>query len=212
MGITTAWAITTHDDAFVTGLAPRMLPLLAADRDDPVARGRRQRWQREPLPDFRTWYGHVHGTEQADAIDSFLALTSGGGRMEDMWSAPDSDDAFGVASDVWEESADTDHMFLSVQSKDFAVASLFHAIGPRRAALLPGWCGNFLLTPTEVAEALPVVEQALTFTAQERAAAEEQDWLHYGEDDESVLDGPLRVWRVAAAQRLGLCGVALTIY
>ncbi|NEB80055.1 hypothetical protein G3I40_33320 [Streptomyces sp. SID14478] len=211
MGITTAWAITTHDDAFVAELAPRMLPLLAADRDDPVARERWRRWQRAPLPDHRTWCGGTLSTEQRDAVDSFLALTSSGGRLEEMWSGSGPDDDFGVASGVWEQSADPDDMFLSVQSKDFAVASLFHAIGPHRASLLPGWCGSFLLTSAEVTTFLPAVERALTFAPHERAAADEQDWLSY-DDEESVLDGPLRAWRAAGAQGLGLCGVALTIY
>ncbi|MET7477152.1 hypothetical protein ABZT17_22660 [Streptomyces sp. NPDC005648] len=49
---------------------------------------------------------------------------------------------------------------MSVQSKEWAVAALFHAIGPVRAALLPGWCGNFLLSSAEVRATLPDVERA----------------------------------------------------
>ncbi|GGU06523.1 hypothetical protein GCM10010289_29650 [Streptomyces violascens] len=32
------------------------------------------------------------------------------------------------------------------------------------------------------------------------------------DDEESVLDGPLRIWRHAAKCGLGLCGVSVVIY
>ncbi|MBT2470590.1 hypothetical protein J7E97_22655 [Streptomyces sp. ISL-66] len=109
--------------------------------------------------------------------------------------------------DVWGEQS-REGMFISVHSKEYAVTSFFHAIGPARAALLPGWCGNFLLTSAQVAQYLPDVERALAFTETERAAAVTQDWLGYSKGEEHVLDGPLRVWRVAANSGLGLCGLA----
>ncbi|MGW2745051.1 hypothetical protein [Streptomyces sp. NPDC001450] len=56
MGIASAWSISAHDDAFIATLAPRLLPLIAEERDAPLARERWDRWQREPLPDFRTWW------------------------------------------------------------------------------------------------------------------------------------------------------------
>ncbi|WP_189600639.1 hypothetical protein [Streptomyces lateritius] len=118
------------------------------------------------------------------------------------------DPAFHIVDDVWQGQS-LDGMFISVHSKQYAVASLFHALGPDRAALLPGWCGNFLLTSAEVRTYLPRVEHALSFGTVERALADAQDWLHYSKGEESVLDGPLRVWRAAAQSGLGLCGVAL---
>lgn len=54
MGITSAWAITAHDDAFIGELAPRMLPLLDATRSAPAGQERWRRWERQPLPDYRT--------------------------------------------------------------------------------------------------------------------------------------------------------------
>ncbi|MFD9820896.1 hypothetical protein [Streptomyces violascens] len=55
-------------------------------------------------------------------------------------------------------------------------------------------------------------QRALGFSPEERASAEDQDWLYYGDDEESVLDGPLRMWRYAAKCGLGLCGVSVVIY
>ncbi|MFC4958164.1 hypothetical protein ACFPFX_17925 [Streptomyces mauvecolor] len=59
---------------------------------------------------------------------------------------------------------------------------------------------------------MPAVERALSFSPEGRASAEGQDWLYYGDDEESVLDGPLRMWRHAGKHGLGLCGVSVVIY
>ncbi|WP_330342270.1 hypothetical protein [Streptomyces sp. NBC_00557] len=214
MGITSAWCISAHDDDFITALAPRLLPLIAAERDEPFARERWERWRREPLPDFRTWrnpFGQFPGRE-ADALDSFLDLTASGKHVQKMYDGLSPDDDFSLLTHVWDLVTDAEDIFVSVQSKEYALRSFLHAIGPARAALLPGWCGNFLLTSAEVRQTLPAVERALGFTAEERAKATDQDWLGYGDAEESVLDGPLRMWRQAAADARGLCGVSVTIY
>ncbi|MFF8860549.1 hypothetical protein ACF08B_00670 [Streptomyces sp. NPDC015139] len=44
MGITTAWSISAHDDSFIAELAPRCLPLIEAERNEPLARDRWARW------------------------------------------------------------------------------------------------------------------------------------------------------------------------
>ncbi|MFI2764753.1 hypothetical protein ACH5A3_38920 [Streptomyces echinatus] len=214
MGITSAWSISAHDDDFISALAPRLLPLIAAERNEPFARERWDRWRREPLPDFRTWwkpFGQFCRRE-ADALDSFLELTAAGNHMQKMYDGLSSYDDFSLFTDVWDLVTGREDIFVSVQSKEYALRSFLHAIGPARAALLPGWCGNFLLTSHEVRKTLPAVEQALGFTEEERAKAENQDWLDYGDEEESVLDGPLRMWRQAAADARGLCGVSVTIY
>ncbi|GAA1894692.1 hypothetical protein [Streptantibioticus ferralitis] len=211
MGITTAWAISAHNDAFIEGLAPRIQPLIEAECSDPVACERWRRWQAEPLPDYRTWRDVESGSPIAEAIGSFLKLTASGQYIQEMYDGGGCDE-FWLIEDVWGVSEDAERMFLSVQSKTHALSAFFHAIGPNRAALLPGWCGNFLLTSAEVRDSLPQVERALTFTDEERAAAASRIWLDDGPDEESVLDGPLRQWRQAAAAGLGLCGVSLTIY
>jgi hypothetical protein len=213
MGITSAWSISAHDDAFIDTLAPRLLPLIAAERNEPLARERWDRWRQAPLPDFRTWwrsFGQSYRNE-AEALNSFHELTASGEHVQKMYDGLSPEDDFSLLTDVW-DLVDEEEIFLSVQSKEFALRSFFHAIGPDRAALLPGWCGNFLLTSTEVRQMLPVVERALAFTPEERAAAEDQDWLDYRDDEESVLDGPLRMWRQAAADGRGLCGVSVIIY
>ncbi|MGW0186324.1 hypothetical protein ACWDV7_11290 [Streptomyces sp. NPDC003362] len=98
------------------------------------------------------------------------------------------------------------------------LVEVLRPVRPRRggrAGLLPRadrGCGNFLLTSAEVRRTLPAVERALTFTPEARAAAEDQDWLDHGDDEESVPDGPLRMWRQAAADGRGLCGASVVIY
>ncbi|WP_331723563.1 MULTISPECIES: hypothetical protein [unclassified Streptomyces] len=209
MGITSAWAISAHRDSVVGELAPRVLPLIAAERDVPYARERWQRWQRAPLPSHRTWYGA--DAETAAAVDSFCELTAPGEHIQQLYGGAGPEDDFWIVDDVWEPDESPDRMFLSVQSKDFALRAFFHAIGPVRAARIPGWCGNFLLTSAQVCATLPEVERALTFTAEERAAADDQNWLDES-TDENVLDGPLRQWRQAAEAGLGLFGANLQIY
>ncbi|MEU7260632.1 hypothetical protein AB0B21_33210 [Streptomyces rimosus] len=215
MGITSAWSISAHDDAFIAAMAPRLLPLIAAEQENPIARERWDRWQREPLPDFRTWWkpGVRTCQEEAEAVHSFHELTASGEHVQKMYDGLSPEDDFSLITDVWEQVDDAQDIFLSVHTKEYALRSFFHAIGPVRAALFPGWCGNFLLTHAEVRATLPAVERALGFTPGERAMAEEQDWLDYpGSDEESVLDGPLRMWRQAAADGRGLCGVSVVIY
>ncbi|ANP50670.1 hypothetical protein J2Z21_004428 [Streptomyces griseochromogenes] len=200
MGITTAWSISAHDDGYLGNeLAPRFLPLIEAERNEPLAR---ERWARWTTGD--TWPG--------EPSEDFLELVRGGDHVQKMYDGLSADDPFSVLHDVWDQEGIGDRLFISVQSKDWAVWSFFHAIGPARAALLPGWCGNFLLTSAEVRDTLPRLERALTFDPAERAAARRRDWLGYSPEEESVLDGPLRMWRLAAQAGMGLCGVSLTIY
>ncbi|MEV4744278.1 hypothetical protein [Streptomyces sp. NPDC049555] len=213
MGITSAWAISAHRDAVISELAPRVLPLIAAEREEPAAQERWSRWCHSPLPDHRTWYcKSAQDSALAEAVASFRRLTCGGEHIQRLYDGISCEDEFHVVDNVWERDESPEQMFLAIQSKDYALASFFHAIGPERAALIPGWCGNFLLTAFQVRDTLPDIERALSFTPEELAAAEDQDWLHYLPDDESVLTGPLRQWRRAAQAGLGLCGVNLLIH
>ncbi|MFJ2191931.1 hypothetical protein ACIOJE_29025 [Kitasatospora sp. NPDC087861] len=210
MGFTSVWAITSHSDSFISDLSPRLLPAMEADRSQPRAQERWERWLQAPLPDYRTWY-RSSGSTLADnaAVESFRELTAPGLNVDDMCCG-EADPDFCVIDDVWTNQPG-DGLFASANSKEYAIASLFHAIGPARASLIPGWCGNFLLTSAQVRQTLPRVERALTFTEAERSAADAQDWLHYSPREESVLDGPLRLWRAAAEIGLGLCGVAVHV-
>ncbi|MFE8950362.1 hypothetical protein [Streptomyces sp. NPDC007856] len=162
MGITSAWSISAHDDDIISALTPRLIPLIAAERDEPFARERWDRWCREPLPDFRSWWNPFGQScrREADALDSFLELTASGEHMQKMYDGLSPDDDFSLLTDVWDLVTGSEDIFISVQSKEFALGSFFHAIGPDRALLLPGWCGNFLLNSAEVRQTLPAVERA----------------------------------------------------
>ncbi|MFD6967343.1 hypothetical protein [Streptomyces sp. NPDC059979] len=209
MGFTSAWSISSHEDSVIGELAPRTAAAIEADRTCPRARRRWAAWQRAPLPDHRTWWTGTAADD--DAIRSFQDLTRPGRHVDDLCvGAADPD--FHVMEDIWDRQPDPAAMFVSLHRKEYPVSALFHALGPERAALLPGWCGNFLLTAAEVRRSLPQVERALGFGPGERERAERQDWLDYGARDESVLDGPLRAWRAAARAGLGLCGVACHVY
>lgn len=204
MGFTSAWVISAHDDERIADFAPHVLPLLETERTDPVAQRRMRRWAEAPLPHRRTWYGP--GGPDHEAVESFCRLTAAG-PYDDLWYG----DGFSVLEDVWEETSSEVRPFAAVESKDYAVTALFHALGPARAALLPGWCGAFLLTSREVRRTLPQVERAFAFTPRERAEAEELIWVDGPVDGESLLDGPPRCWRQAAAAGLGLCGIPLHV-
>ncbi len=201
MGFTSAWSISCHEDSVIADLAPRTAAAIEADRTCPGARRRWAAWQRDPLPDHRTWW--TGPPAEDEAIRSFQDLTRPGRHVDDLC-------AFEVMDYLWQRQPDQELMFLSVHRKAYPVSALFHALGPERAALLPGWCGNFLLTAAEARRALPAVERALGLGPRERARAQGQLWLD-PEPRESVLDGPLRAWRAAARAGLGLCGLAFHV-
>ncbi|MEV5385665.1 hypothetical protein [Streptomyces sp. NPDC052721] len=87
MGFTSAWSISAHDDDFISALAPRLLLLIAAERDEPLARERWERWRRRPLPDFRTWWKPFDqfSRSEADALESFLQLTTSGKHVQKLY-------------------------------------------------------------------------------------------------------------------------------
>lgn len=208
MGFTSAWAITSHIDSDIAELTPRLLPAIRADRGRPEAQHRWREWLDAPLPDHNTWYGPPGlATVDLAAVEAFRELTAPGRHVDDVCGGI-TDPAFYVVDEVWEGQT-LESMFISVHSKEYAVASFLHSIGPTRAKLLPGWCGNFILTSAQVRRRLPAVERALTFSATERVTADTQDWLDYSDGEERVLDGPLRVWRAAAHHGLGLCGLSV---
>ncbi|UNO42679.1 hypothetical protein [Streptomyces sp. MST-110588] len=220
MGFTSAWLITSHDDDFIRDLEPRMRELIDTARALPASRAGWERWAAEPLPDWRSWYRNGGGgdqavREQADRVreraESFFGLTSAG-QFDELYDGRGPDDDFSVMTDVWGRHDEQVRPFAAVHSKEYPVAALFHALGSRRAALIPGWLGTFLLSAEQVRESLPRIEAAFSFSDEERALAEEQIWLDEDPGQEGVLDGPPRCWRQAAAHGLGLCGVYVHIY
>ena len=209
MGVTGAWTISALEGPVIAELSPRFLPIIEAEGSDPDARRRWNEWQRAPLGDYRKW-SHTD-SPWSEGLRAFHELTWISERVGSACYGSVGD-KFCVIADVWERQPEPDQMYFCVKRKENPVAALFHAIGPERAAQLPGWCGNFLLAPAEVRESLPQVERALTFNPEERHAIDDQDWLDYDSDEENIVDGPLRVWRWAAATGLGLCGLATYVY
>ncbi|WP_189308035.1 hypothetical protein [Streptomyces albospinus] len=222
MGITSVWGISPHDGSVISALEPRMRPLIESVRALPESREAWQRWAVEPLPDWRSWYGRGDDAgrgalpererERIDAlIESFHGLTRAG-PFDELYDGRCEGDDFSILADVWSDDFGQLVPFLAVHSKDYAVPALFHAIGSERAALIPGWTGNFVLSAAQVRQSLPQIEAVFSFTAEQRAAAEDQLWLDVRPGEESVLDGPLRCWREAAAHGLGLCGAAVHVW
>ncbi|KPC61310.1 hypothetical protein ADL29_24870 [Streptomyces chattanoogensis] len=105
----------------------------------------------------------------------------------------------------WDRFDEAVEPFVESVRKDNPVAALFHGLGPRRAGALPGWAGDAVLTAAEVRRCLPEVESALALVGAEReqTLARIDDWPG-DKDPVGLLDGPLRVWRQAAASGLGL--------
>jgi hypothetical protein len=93
--------------------------------------------------------------------------------------------------------------------------ALFHAIGPTRARLLPGFLGNFILAPSQLAAALPDIQTAFTF------AQDERDQVHARMDEalvdcaprnpDDVLDTLPRRAHRAADRAMGLASVSQAI-
>ncbi|GAA1928464.1 hypothetical protein GCM10009753_72780 [Streptantibioticus ferralitis] len=167
MGFTGAWMITAHEDVVIAELAPRFLSAIETERAEPKAQERWERWRGAPLPDYRTWWRTFGGADrrspESQALLSFTELTCAGRHIDDACYGV-GDDPFWVTDDVWARQPGPDTGFYCVHSKEYPISSFFHAIGPDRAAQLPVWCGNFLLTAAEVRQSLPQVERALAFT------------------------------------------------
>ncbi|MEW2081752.1 hypothetical protein [Streptomyces sp. NPDC005283] len=101
----------------------------------------------------------------------------------------------------------------SARKGDPAIA-LCYALGAAATARLPGWFGDFLLTAAEVRAVLPHTESALAVTGPRRTEvlARIDAWMSAMSDApefdaSTLLDGPLRVLRYAAANGAGAVGV-----
>ncbi|MFG2818648.1 hypothetical protein ACGFX4_04375 [Kitasatospora sp. NPDC048365] len=101
-------------------------------------------------------------------------------------------------------------LYLATARKANPVAALHYGLGAQRSAMLPGWFGDFLLSASEVRNALPRAEEALLFSPSERSAALTRitAWMTgMGDDTDfgaaALVDAPLRVLRHAAATGSG---------
>ncbi|MFJ9607672.1 hypothetical protein ACIRS1_15175 [Kitasatospora sp. NPDC101176] len=122
------------------------------------------------------------------------------------------DDRICLVYEAWERGSDDSLPRLTVSARNsYPAAALAHALGPTRFALLPGWFGDLVLTPEEVRQTLPAVEQAFTWDAPARHHAERLLTTALRDeatraDLDTLLDGVPPVWRAAADTGRGLLG------
>ncbi|MFF4231660.1 hypothetical protein [Streptomyces sp. NPDC001820] len=104
--------------------------------------------------------------------------------------------------------------FVAAARKGDPAVALCYGLGAEAAARLPGWFGDFLLTATEVRAVLPHAESVLAVAGPRRTEvlARIDAWMSAMSDDPgfeagTLLEGPLRVLRYAAANGMGAVGV-----
>jgi hypothetical protein len=104
--------------------------------------------------------------------------------------------------------------FAATARKASPAAALHYGLGAAGSALLPGRFGEFLLSHAEVLGAVAGFERALALTGRNRSQVIERArrWLaEFGDvpdaDVDELLDGPLRVVRLAAKSGQGVVGV-----
>ncbi|WP_217621789.1 hypothetical protein, partial [Streptomyces lunaelactis] len=104
--------------------------------------------------------------------------------------------------------------FVASARKGDPATALWYGLGAEAAARLPGWFGDFLLTAAEVRAVLPHAESVLAVTGPGRTEvlARIDAWMSAMSDvpdfdANTLLDGPLRVLRYAAANGTGAVGV-----
>jgi hypothetical protein len=104
--------------------------------------------------------------------------------------------------------------FVAAARKGDPAVALCYGLGAEAAARLPGWFGDFLLTAAEARAVLPHTESVLAVAGPRRTEilARIDAWMSAmsdepGFDARTLLDGPLRVLRYAAANGLGAVGV-----
>jgi hypothetical protein len=107
--------------------------------------------------------------------------------------------------DLWERTDPDIETVFAILRKTDQVAALWWVLGPKRAAALPGWCGDMVLTPAQVHAALPAIERPFTW-APARSAAVLAELTEIVEADNAVklLTGVPRLWREAVAAGRGI--------
>ncbi|MEU0844357.1 hypothetical protein ABZ370_33445 [Streptomyces sp. NPDC005962] len=199
MGMSSFWAVGALGAEDIGELARRAAPAIAAAAARPSAVAAWGRWERDAARGggaVPVWGADGYNTEEAlhlygmvddsafDALDRSCEL-----HVMEWWDRFD---------------GDVDPFIVAVR-KDNPVAALFHGLGPARAAALPGWAGDAVVTSAGVRRLLPAVEGAFALTGAERARALARigDWPG-DQEPEELLDGPPRVWQDAAGAGMGL--------
>ncbi|MFG2842666.1 hypothetical protein ACGF12_05760 [Kitasatospora sp. NPDC048296] len=162
---------------------PRLRALLAEHAADPGNRELLRRWERDGL---------------------------GPDELECLATGPLGEDPDGLYA-AWSDCGEIGPCVVVSARNRYPVLGLAHALGPERLAGLPGWFGDLVLTPEEVAAALPAVEAVFDLDAAARAAAEERALaVLRGTDDVSGLfDAVVPVWRATVEAGQGLIGAQL---
>lgn len=212
MSWTGRWTIAAINDADVRRLRKRFDAVVNARRSDPAVVEAWRRWAAGPslepgyFPDGDS--SDLFRVAPRPSVTAFMELACG-------WpvAAPSDPDLVRECRDAWDLRVEP---FGFTCRKDHPVAALFHGIGPERAALLPGWFGDFILSAKEVRRTQAQVERALGSEPITRITSviPIREWLHgMGEDTSSdpeiaaLLYGPSRLWQNAASLGLGLVGV-----
>ena len=199
MGMSSFWAVGALGAEDIAELARRAGPAIEAAAARPSAVAAWERWERDAARGggaVPVWGADGYHTEAARHLFDMV--------NDSAFEALDRSCELHVME--WWERFDPDiEPYIGAARKDNPVAALFHGLGPARAAALPGWAGDAVLTSAEVRRLLPAVEGALAVTGAERTRvlARIDDWK-FDEEHEELLDGPLRAWRNAAGAGAGL--------
>lgn len=211
MSVMGVWAVAAVDDAELSALSAALADLLAEYRGtEAFAR----------YVELMAWW--EHGGDAEDFFESvpgrsWLRPTAAAERFATLidFANPGSQ-TYGDLAERFVELMPHggEGTFAATARKASPAAALHYGLGAARSALLPGRFGEFVLTHAEVADALADVEQALALTGQCRSQVLERSrrWLaEFGDapeaDVEELLDGPLRVLRLAATTGQGTVGV-----
>ncbi|MGF1425852.1 hypothetical protein [Kitasatospora sp. LaBMicrA B282] len=120
------------------------------------------------------------------------------------------DEKICLVYEAWEHGRDPSLPYLAVAARNsYPAAGLAYALGPECFAHLPGWMGDFILTPDQVRHTLPDIERAFTWTpatrrhaAQLLTAALRDECAQ--DDLDALLDGLPPLWRAATDAGRGL--------
>ncbi|WP_236245282.1 hypothetical protein [Streptomyces sp. CC210A] len=211
MGATGAWVVGVIPDAAARELAQRYGHPVGPGHGDPSPEvGRVLAWWRNGGGEESYF---ARRTDPSDPLEPTPAAYRFADLVEAAHASSDTadTDAMRDASTALMPEAVGTGLFVATARKANPVAALYHGLGPRRSALLPGWFGHVLLSADEVRAALPRYEEALLLPDGERAAVLSRiaDWMTaMGDapdaDAAELVDGPLRVVRHAAAAGSGV--------
>jgi hypothetical protein len=205
MGASGMWVLLVARDEDLEPYRARFAALLAehAARPDVQALWRGWRDQPELVHGYTAEPGGTHRSlDQPN--EAFLHLGAG---------YPIADPDLDLVRDCQNLAEDGRDAIVVNTRKVDPVAALFHGLGPARAASLPGFLGNFLLTSAEVRAAEPAVAEAFRLDQAERAAVlgRIEQWLETGDTGtpaEQILRAVPAIWGRATRLGLGVCATS----